>query len=190
VDLYRFEVSHLSDVTLRYQGSPSLTFDLPLVSATGGRIRCACGERGQGELRARLGEGEYYVAVRALGRTGGSYRLSLLVRELTRTTATIDGTGNATSTPGRWVSLGALVTPSAAVGGPITLQIDRFDPIEGWQFVRLFHVRVGSGGGVSVTWRPPTLGRWRLRATFEGSRSASPSRSGYAYLVVRSSVTP
>jgi hypothetical protein len=190
VDLYRFEVSHLSDVTLRYQGSRFLAFDLPLVSSSGGRIRCACGERGGGELRARLAEGEYYFAVRALGQSAGTYTVSLLVRELTKTTATIDGTVKATSTPGRSVSLGALVTPSAAVGGPITLQLDRFDPIEGWQFVRLFHVRVGSGGEASVSWMPPTLGRWRLRATFEGSRSASPSRSGYAYLAVQSHVTP
>ena len=190
VDLYRFEVSHLSDVTLRYQGSRSLTFDLPLVSSTGVRIRCACGERGGGELRTRLDEGEYYVAVQALGQTGGSYRLSLLVREITKTTVTIDGTEKAAATPGQSVSLGALVTPSAAVGGPITLQIDRFDPIEGWQFVRLFRVRAGSGGGASVSWRPPTLGRWRLHATFEGSRSASRSRSGYAYLVVQTHVAP
>jgi hypothetical protein len=190
VDLYRFEVSQLSDVTLRYQGSRTLAFDLPLVSSTGGRIRCACGERGAGELRVRLDEGEYFFAVRALGQTAGTYAVSLLVRELTKTTATIDGAGNATSTPGRSVSLEAAVTPSAAVGGPITLQLDRFDPIEGWQFVRLFHVRVGSDGGASVSWKPPTFGRWRLRATFEGSRSASPSRSGYAYLVVQSSVTP
>jgi hypothetical protein len=190
VDLYRFEVSHLSDVTLRYQGSRFLAFDLPLVSSTGGRIRCACGESGGGELQARLDEGEYYFAVRALGRTGGSYRLSLLIREITKTTATIDGTDKATSIPGRWVSLGAIVTPAAAVGGPITLQLDRFDPMEGWQFVRLFHASVGSGGRVSVSWRPPTLGHWRLRATFGGSRSASQSRSGYAHLVVQSNVTP
>jgi len=63
-------------------------------------------------------------------------------------------------------------------------------PIEGWQFVRLFRVRAGSGGGASVSWRPPTLGRWRLHATFEGSRSASRSRSGYAYLVVQTHVAP
>jgi hypothetical protein len=186
VDLYRFEVSHLSDVTIRYQGSRALVFDLLLVSSTGNEVDSARGEKGGGKLRTELDEGEYYIAFRARGQTAGSYTFTVLVREKTTTTVTIDGLEEATSTPGRWVSLGAVVTPSAANGGPVRLQVDRFDPIEGWQFVRLFTARVGSGGRASVGWRPPTLGRWRLHAVFMGSTAASPSRSGYAYLVVQS----
>ena len=190
VDLYRFEISHLSDVTLRYASSRALRFDLLLVSSTGSRIERASSEHGGGKLRRQLDQGEYYVAFRALEQTSGSYSFSLLGREITATAVTIDGLTEATSTPGRWVSLGALVTPSAAIGGPIRLQIARFDPIEGWQFVRLFNTRVGSGGRATVSWKPPSLGRWRLHAVFMGSGAASPSKSGYAYLDVRSPASP
>lgn len=186
VDLYRFEVSHRSDVTLRYQGSRTLRFDLLLVSSKGGRIDCACDETGGGKLNSELEEGEYFFALRALGQSVGRYSVSLLIREITTTTVAIDGLAEASSMPDRPVALGALVTPATASGGPIRLQVDRFDPIEGWQFYRLFNVRVGAGGRVSVTWTPPALGRWRLHASFLGSWSASPSKSGYAYLVVGS----
>ncbi len=185
VDLYRFEISHLSDVTLLYASSRNLRFDLLLVSSTGSRIDRASTEGG-GKLRRQLDEGEYYVAFRAREQTSGSYTFGLLAREITATTVTIEGLAEATSSPGQWVTLGALVTPSAAVGGPIRLQVDRFDPIEGWQFVRLFNVRVGSGGRATVSWKPPSLGRWRLHAVFMGSQTASSSKSGYAYLVVQS----
>jgi hypothetical protein len=121
-----------------------------------------------------------------LSQTTGTYTVSLLIREITKTTVTIDGLADATSTRGQPVTLGSLVLPSAAIGGPTRLQVDRFDPIEGWQFARLFRVRVGPGGQVTVRWTPPALGRWRLHAVFTGSRAASPSKSGYAYLVVRS----
>jgi Bacterial Ig-like domain (group 3) len=186
VDLYRFEVSHVSDVTLRYQGSKRLLFDVVLLSSTGAGIDYARGETGGGKLRTHLEEGEYYVAFRAGGQTAGSYTFTLLIREITTTTVTINGLEEATTTPGEWVTLGALVTPSAAIGGPIRLQVDRFDPIEGWQFFRLVNARVGSGGRASVSWKPPSLGRWRLHAVFLGSTGASPSKSGYAYLDVRS----
>jgi hypothetical protein len=187
LDLYRFEISHRSDVTLRYAGSRGLDFELVLVSSTGARIdRASSGARG-GKLRRQLDQGEYYAAFRALGQTAGKYTFALLAREITATMSSIDGVTEATSTPGRWASLGALVTPSAATGGPIRLQVDRFDPIEGWQFVRLFNVRVGSGGRATISWRPPSLGRWRLHAVFMGSQTASPSKSGYAYLLVQSS---
>ena len=186
VDLYRFEISHLSDVTLRYSRSRGLDYDLLLVSSIGSLIDRASSEGG-GKLRRQLDEGEYYVAFRARQQTAGPYAFSLLAREITKTTVTIDGSTEATATPGRWVSLGALVTPTAAVGGPIRLQVDRFDPIEGWQFVRLFNAPVGSGGRVTVSWKPPSIGRWRLHAVFMGSHSASPSKSGYAYVVVQSS---
>lgn len=185
LDLYRFEVSHKSNVTLQYRGARQLRFDLLLLSSKGGKIDCACNEQGGGRLRKDLDEGEYYVAFRAVGQTAGRYSFSLLVREITTTTVTINGLGDATSAPGAWVTLGALVTPSTAAGGPIRLQVDRFDPIEGWQFVRLFYVQVGSGGRVNVSWKPPSLGRWRLHAVFRGSWAASPSKSGYAYLLVR-----
>ena len=61
------------------------------------------------------------------------------------------------------------------------IQIDRFDPLAGWQFSRLLRVAAPSA---SVSWTPPAAGRWRARARFLGTLRASPSRSGYAYVLV------
>jgi hypothetical protein len=71
------------------------------------------------------------------------------------------------------------VTPS--VSGVIEIQIDRFDPLDGWQFSKLVRVPVGS----SFTWTPPAEGKWRIRATYRGSETASPSRSGYVFVTVQ-----
>jgi hypothetical protein len=68
--------------------------------------------------------------------------------------------------------------------GLVELQVDRLDPIAGWQFARTFRPRVGAGGVARQSWRPPTLGRWRVRATFLGTFGASPSRSRYLGLLV------
>ena len=65
--------------------------------------------------------------------------------------------------------------------GAVEIQIDRFDPLTGWHFNRLLRTTVGG----DVSWVPPAEGRWRIRATFKGTIEASPSRSGYAHLVVR-----
>jgi hypothetical protein len=40
------------------------------------------------------------------------------------------------------------------------------NPIEGWQFARMFTVRVGSNGMATVVWKPPTVGRWKIHASF------------------------
>ena len=185
LDLYRFEVGHRSDVTLAYRAGPRLVFDLLLVSADGRRIDCACEATGSGKLRRQLEAGEYYFALRALRQSAGRYTVSLLIREITATTVLINGSSQAVTSPGSSVTLTALVTPSTASGGRIRLQVDRFDPIEGWQYVRLFVARVGSGGQTSVWWTPPAVGHWRLHAVFFGSKTASPSESRYAYLVVQ-----
>jgi hypothetical protein len=38
--------------------------------------------------------------------------------------------------------------------------------------------------GNTYLWTPPAPGRWRARARFLGTLRASPSRSGYAYVLV------
>jgi hypothetical protein len=68
----------------------------------------------------------------------------------------------------------------ATTGGRIELQIDRFDPLTGWHFHRKIRIPAGS----ALSWRPPTAGRWRVRARFLGTRGSAPSRSGYAQIVV------
>ena len=186
VDLYRFDVEHRSDVTIGFDGSRRLAFEIQLLSADGQRLGRASDEAGGGKLRRQLDEGEYYFAVRALHQSAGRYTVGLLVREITATTVTFNGLAEATSTRGDSVPLEVTVTPQAAAGGVVRLQLDHFDPIEGWQFARTFTAHVGSNGTATVFWKPPAVGRWRVHAVYMGTRAASPSSSGHAYLVVKS----
>lgn len=183
LDLYRFEVTHLTEVTARLHVPRTTTFDLLLLSGEGRELDCICGRQPR-ELRTRLDEGEYFLAVRARNQSAGEYGVSLLIREITSTLALVDGFEEATSELGRAVALTAQVTPSAAVGGHVRFRIDRFDPIEGWQFSRMLAARVGSGGSASVSWRPPTVGRWRVRAFYLGTRAAAPSASRHVTMRV------
>ncbi len=180
VDLYRFDVPARSDVTVRLRAGGSSTFDLRVLGETGRRVGCACGSSGSQQLTTRLGSGHYFAVVRARGFTRGGYTLSLLVRQIT-TTQIAFGTGSAS--PGRAVSATAHV--AAAAAGRVTIRVDRFDPLMGWQFARRYRLRLGSGGTASATFVAPTVGRWRARAFYSGTRTSSPSKSGFSVLVVR-----
>ena len=81
----------------------------------------------------------------------------------------------------------SLATTPAPDAGRVKLQIDRFDPLEGWQFFKLLDASAGTG---SVSWAPPALGRWRFRAAFTGTLTFSPSRSGYAFVLVAPPLPP
>jgi hypothetical protein len=100
-----------------------------------------------------------------------------VIRQLTSTTLTSSG---AEITPGSSVTFTVATSPPPD-GGGIKLQIDRFDTLTGWQFSRL--IRLQAPGG-SFTWTPPAPGRWRARASFLGTLRSSPSRSGYAFVLV------
>ena len=186
VDLYRFDVDHRSDVTIGFDSSRRLAFEIQLLGADGQRLGRASAEARGGKLRRQLDEGQYYFAVQALHQSAGRYTVGLLVREITTTTVTLNGSAEATSTRGDSVALKVTVTPQAAAGGVVRLQLDRFDPIEGWQFARTFTAHVGPNGTATVFWKPPTVGRWRIHAVYMGTRAAGPSSSGHAYLVVKS----
>jgi hypothetical protein len=185
VDLYRFSIDHRTEVTTRLRAPADARFELLLLSGAGGRIACLCARSASSQLRARLDEGDYFVAVQARGASAGRYAISFLVREITSTTALVEGLSDTTVQPGRAVAVSATVTPSAAVGGRVRFQVDRFDPLEGWQFSRIIGARVSGSGLASVTWTPPTVGRWRVRALFVGTRHAAPSASGHVSLLVR-----
>jgi hypothetical protein len=159
LDLYHFDVTQSSDVRLRLGGG----FSLLLVTESGGRVAS-----GGNEIRRRLGAGRYVVAVRGTtGQRAGRYAVSLVIRQLTSTTLTVTGD-----------SFTARTSPTAD-GGTIELQIDRFDPLTGWQFNRLVRL---SGRGGTYSWTPPAAGRWRARASFRGTLGYSPSRSGYVFV--------
>ena len=68
--------------------------------------------------------------------------------------------------------------------GPVRIVVERFDPIDGWQFSRAYRVRAGSGTA-TVAYNPPGVGRYRFTAEFLGTRGASPSRSGTAFFKVQ-----
>jgi hypothetical protein len=172
VDLYHFDVAAPSDVRLRLGNPAGRSFSMLLLTDGGRRIEAAAGQ-----IRRRLTRGRYVLAVRGqAGSAGGRYAVSLVVRGVTVTTLT----GSPEVVPGSAVALAVRTTP-APDGGTIVIQIDRFDPLAGWQFSRLLRVAAPSA---SISWTPPAPGRWRARARLLGTLRASPSRSGYAYVLV------
>jgi hypothetical protein len=124
----------------------------------------------------------YYVAVRADSGGHGRYRLALLERGLTTTSVVANGSRSATVSPGASVSIEVTVDFSSS--GPVRLELDRFDPLTGWHFYRLYRLRLGSNGRTGIAWRPPAIGHWRARASFGGTRTESPSDGGTARIVV------
>ena len=166
-DLYHFDVERRADVRL------SLTNGLAfqLLRDDGTRLGTHT------TFRRQLAPGRYVVAVTSsFGEPSTRYQLALLIRQITSTTLRLQSTA---VQPGAAVVLRPEVSNAGA--GVVEIQIDRFDPLTGWQFNRLLRVSVGG----SVGWAPPAEGRWRVRASFKGTSDASPSRSGYAHLLVQ-----
>lgn len=167
-DLYRFDVTHRSALSLTLSGGPTLT----LVRDDG--VQVGGGYAVNGHLRA----GRYFVAVSGTGH----YRLSLALRTITSATFLVDGRHVATIRPGSTARLLLRVRP--LVAGPSLVTVERFDPIEGWQFLRNFHPRV-SRGQARVRFRPASVGRFRAFATYLGSRDAASSSTGIARILVQ-----
>lgn len=167
-DLYRFDVSRRSALTLRVSGNP----EVELVRSGGRRI-----DVGQ-SIRTNLKPGRYFAAVSGKG----SYTLRRVSRTITRSTVSFAGRRNATVSPGTTVPLRLAVSPG--VSGPGRIKVDRFDPIDGWQHVRTYRVSV-SGGSGTLSFRPPSVGRYRASAEFLGTRGSAPSETGTARLFVR-----
>jgi hypothetical protein len=177
VDLYRFRVAGRSDVTLTLRGPSAAR--LILVNENGHRLSSSSGP---GAVTSSLGRGTYFAAVRAESGAHGRYRLSLLERGITTTTVLANGSRNARVAPGASVAITVAVAFSPA--GAVRLEVDRFDPLSGWHFYQLYRLRLGANGRVGISWRPPAIGHWRVRASFGGTRTASPSDGGTARIVV------
>ena len=172
VDIYHFDVDRRSDVRLTLGAPSGAAFHLVLVTESGSQLG-----GGADQVRRVLEPGRYVVAVTAPPATkGGAYRLALLVRDITVTTLAL-------AAPVVPLHSAVVLQPSVAPTstGIVEVQIDRFDPLGGWQFNRVIRISVGS----SATWQPPSEGNWRVRASYLGSTATSPSRSGYTYLTVR-----
>lgn len=177
VDFYHFDVARESDVTLHLR-TPS-AFDFTLLSENGRYI-----ESSSSYIRRGLSPGQYFVVVRAEPGKRGAYRLSLLIREITKTQALAGGSNSVTLRPGQTASVEIRVAPAAE--GRVQLRINRFLLLDGWVFSRIVNIETGADGVGHFSWTPPAAGRWRLRAFFQGSRTASPSASGYLFANVRS----
>jgi len=169
VDLYRFDVLRRSALALSVSGGPELT----LVRANGRRL-----EERTPSVRRTVRGGRYFVAVR--GR--GAYRLRRVSRTLTSSALRFNGRRRSSTAPGVTSSLALGVRPG--VSGRARITVERFDPIDGWQFLRRYRVRV-LGGLARVAFTPPSVGRYRARASFLGSPTANPSETGKAKLVVK-----
>ena len=173
LDLYRFVLPRRADVQVNL--ATARNFELVLLGSGGRRIA-----RGT-DIDVRLSSGTYYVAVRALNGANGSYRLKVLARTITSARTRVNGDTRVTVLLGRTVQFTVAVTPS--VPGPTTMLVERFDPIDGWLFHARFHPSVVNGRA-TVSFRPPTVGRWRVTGTYDGTRQASPSFGGTAHVIV------
>ena len=74
------------------------------------------------------------------------------------------------------------------VAGPVRITLQRFDPFAGWQFFRLVRVQA-SNGSATLSFTPPSQGRWRATAVYRGTRIAAPSETGYANVLVAPPLT-
>ena len=182
VDLYRFDVTRRSVLFLHLQAARTRQFDLMLLDAWGNMLGCVCGQRGNHELHKGLHKGRFFVAVRSPAGATGDYRLLRASRTITKTTLRVDGAGRATAAPGDAAELSVTTTP--AVSGPVTVDLEQFDPLEGWQFVRALRGRAVAGTA-TLRFAAPTVGRWRARARYEGTRATAPSETaGFVTLLV------
>jgi hypothetical protein len=186
IDLYRFDVTRRSILDLALRTGSDTPFDLRLLGSRGGHLDCACDDFGPQALRLKVKPGRYFVVVRSRSGSNGRYTLSRLTRIITKTRVSIDGRRQATSAPGQSVTIGVRVSPDAS--GPVTVDVERFDPVAGWQFFTRYK-RQASGGSASIAFTPPAVGRWRVRATFDGTRRAAPSGPRKAELLVADPLT-
>jgi hypothetical protein len=176
--LYRLDITTHSDLTLRLLAPDSAEFNLQLRNLNGQVIECQCGGTGSQTLTHRLAPGRYYAVVSTRGATLGNYTLIRQSRTITSTSVSFSA-----SKASAGQSLGIDVKVSPAVSGPVTVDIERFDPVFGWQFYRQDSAVV-NGGAATVAFTPPAVGRWRANASYAGSRTASPSAVGFSYLLV------
>ncbi len=176
--LYRMEVTSRSNLTLKLAAPGHARFKLQLRNQSGDVIECDCEGGGSQTLAHRLAPGTYYAVVSVNNNTAGNFTLLRESRTITSTSISFSAAKAAAGQP---VSIDVKVTP--AESGPVSVEIQRFDPVFGWQFYREEHV-LASGGLAGVPFTPPTVGMWRAKANYEGSRTASPSAVGYSYLLV------
>jgi hypothetical protein len=181
VRLFRFDVTQRSDLTLFLQAASDAPFDLKLLNDQGRYLQCDCGSTGEETIRRQMLPGRYFAVVQAENFAWGSFTLDRESRLITHVRVSFDGTGYEEVTPSAATRIAADVTP--AVNGPVTIEVESFDPVERWQFYRDYNVQAVNGVA-EIAFVPPHVGRWRATVSFNGTRSASPATSGFANLLV------
>jgi hypothetical protein len=177
VDLYRFDVTTRSTLFAALATAADNDFDLVLLRDDGRRLSCACGNSGAVDLHRGLRPGRYFLAVRARNATSGRYTLRRSSRTITKSAIQVDGKRRTQASPGRSVHVAVATSPR--VSGPVTITVERFDPLSGWRFYRRYHT---GGGGISFM--PPAVGKYRFSGSFDGTRGSAPSNTGFARLTV------
>lgn len=175
--LYRFDVTARSNLEVNLRAPGHSEFDLELRRSGGRILDCACGDSGSQALTATTRPGRYYVDVRSRDFSSGSFTLLRRSRAITSTAVRINGSRYFISPPGGSVTVSVGV--SADADGPASVLLERFDPIDGWQYYRTVRVPVVDGAS-SFIFTPPSDGQWSARASFLGSRGFSPSESRVA----------
>jgi hypothetical protein len=176
--LYRIDIHTHSNLALRLRAPDSAEFNLQLRNINGNVIECQCGGSGPQTLVHQLKPGRYYAVVSTRNDSLGNYTLIRQSRTITSTSVSFS---SSRSPAGQGLGINVKVSP--AVSGPVIVDIERFDPVFGWQFFRQETGSV-SGGTTSLPFAAPAVGRWRVNARYGGSRTASPSAVGFSYLLV------
>jgi hypothetical protein len=164
VDVYHFGVPRVNELTkIDLRQRPNIGFTLELRNESGGRTKQSYGARGRQVFREHLDIGRYFVVVRARNKASGQYSLQIITRDVTTTSISMNGAQYLETPTGTPVPLNVQVT-SASHGGPIQIEIDRLDPLFGWQFSQVLEGTIDSGGYSTTSWTPQWLGYWRARA--------------------------
>jgi hypothetical protein len=169
VDIYRFDVVRRSITNLSISVPSGNDFATTLVTARGRRVSSGGSDD---DINVRTPPGRYFLAVRARHGAVGRYTLTRASKTITRTS--LQPVPRSAS-QGETVGLRVGVTP--AVRGRVTVLVERFDPVSGWQFARRFETRTRGGSSVTVGYRPPSIGRYRARAFYNGTKVAAESSS-------------
>jgi hypothetical protein len=182
--LYRIDVTSHSNLTLRLRAPRAAEFNLRLLDQNGQQIACQCGSSGSQTLQQKLRPGRYYAAVAVRNGSAGAFTLERESRTITRTevyfSQASSHAGRASAPAGHETPIHVRVSPAAS--GPVTVEVERFDPVFGWQFYRQLRAQVNAGVA-SIPFTAPTVGQWRADAVYAGSRVSSPSRVGFSYLL-------
>jgi hypothetical protein len=180
VDVYQYRMPVLGDASLTLRGH--VRADLLVLDEKGKQLACACDGLRRATIAERLAPGSYFAVVRGRPGETGNYRLSLRLRNPTTTSVAL------TRRQGALPALSTLarISPGTTTGR-IVFELERFDPLTKWHFVKAGKSTLNAG--VAQSSILPRPGAWRVRARFSGTLSASPSVSDWINFLVHPAPT-